>query len=200
MPPPTQHQRDLARRVRRSEEPITELAEIYGITIETEQPWFRLKDTSRGPQGGGCSPLRRVIYVEEHMVLRENFHELCHVICAVPWAGCASLGSLDPLGFDGISGICEGHMLMQFERSLARAVFTEDQLEDVVEWQSQTQVLLKRGGRLRYLEKIRRYTRQGFWREGFGRLKRVGLLDENNFPTFAWADWSKLTRQDRAAL
>lgn len=200
MAPPTLKQRELAHRVRRSDCPITELAAIYGIKVEDLDRYYRYYDTTRGPNGGGCSPIRRIIYIEDHMVLRENFHELCHVICAVPWAGCATLGALDPLGFDGITGICEGHLLMQFERSLARAVFSQDQLEDVLEWQEQTQVMLKKGGRLRYLERIRRYPRQGFWREGFGRLRRVGLLDENNFPTFEWADWSKLTWKDRAAL
>lgn len=196
----TRIQRELANRVRGSEFPITTLADIYGITVETEQRYWRFPDTSGGPAGGGCSPFRRIIYIEDHMLVREAFHELCHVLCAVPWMGFATLNDLVEEKHNGISGICEGQMLMQFERSLARAVFDQDCYEGVVEWQEQTLVVPKKGKKERYLERIRRYRRQHFWRDGFGRLRRVGLLDENNFPTFEWADWSNLTWKDRAAL
>jgi hypothetical protein len=170
--------------------PAVQVAEKYGIRVRWVKSPSDVPHLLRGPQGHGCSPERRVVYFvggdKYHYSPEGYFHELVHVIVQCPWK-CWEIESIP-----------EDFLLLQFERALARQTYDKRTLRRVVEWQEETCVHMHHSDELGMYSE---YRRSKLWKYGFKVARVLGLLDEQNKPTYAWPNWKKLEpyRKDLSA-
>lgn len=171
---------------RMSDSVVTQLCLRYGVTIKRVGEG-QVPERYRGPEGQGCIPGKRLVYVEDSpwLEIEHVLHELVHVIVQPPWWS--------------IMKTPEEIVLFQFERALADACFEDWAYERVVEWQHQTGVTISG----RYpgdlcLGDLQPYEDEPFWKLGYTLCQRIGILDARNRPTYRWPDWSKIEPQKTA--
>lgn len=162
-----------------SETVVEDLAHLYGIEVRWVDDVPRRRS---GPASQGCDPKRRLLYFLKkdtifNSEIEHYFHELVHVVVQPPWRRWS------------ISDTPEEFILFQFERALARATLEEWAFERVVDWQCNTYTRILQS----HLDSDPRYDKRGFWRLGFKMCRVLGLLDQNNRPTYRWPDWSRLS-------
>ncbi len=173
---------------RMSESVILDLAARYGVSVKFV-PERGVPQRYEGPEGQGCNPAKKLLYVEDTpwAEIEHPLHELVHVIVQPPWWS--------------ISKTPEEVVLFQFERALARATLEDWAVGRVIEWQHQTGVTISG----RYpgdlcLGDLRPYENEPFWRFGYALCRRLGLLDDRNRPTYRWPDWSRIEPQKSAII
>lgn len=182
----------LGRGIRRRKQPAIMAARRFGVDVEfydRETVWddpgpdkYRISK-AQGPRSAGCDIERRRIIVptveaNAKQDYEAEWHELFHVLCAIP-------------GTD-IEEVDEAFMLMQVERAYARE-YGPTFVRRVVSWQEATSTAYNNGDEL---SDYHAYRRAPFWRAGYARGRRIGLLDTNDHPTWRWPNWKKLTRAD----
>lgn len=145
-------------------------------------------DFLAGPNGGGIDPFGRILYTDDTLDIEDNLHELVHVICALPF-----------VGDDGVEDVPEESLLFMYERALAEACLDESDLKRVIDYQLMTH-LTRYEADLGTMVHESPASVYGLWTTGLSRCRKVGLLDEHNFPTFRWPDWSRLTPQQVASM
>ena len=165
---------------RMSDSVTLEIAERYGVSVKFVAE-YKVPKRYRGPEGQGCNPAKRLLYVEETdwASIEHAFHELVHIIVQPPWWS--------------IMKMPEEVILFQFERALADTTLEDWAYEQVVGWQCQTGITI--AGRFPgdlCLGDLPDYKEQPFWQYGYGLCQRLGLLDAKNRPTYRWPDWSRI--------
>jgi hypothetical protein len=171
---------------RMSDSVVLQIAARYGVTVKRVRE-HGVPARYRGPEGQGCNPAKRLLYVEETewAEIEHALHELVHIIVQPPWWS--------------ISKTPEEIVLFQFERALANATFEDWAYERVVDWQHETGVTISG----RYpgdlcLGDLKPYENQPFWKYGYALCRRLGLLDARNRPTYRWPDWSRIEAHKNA--
>lgn len=158
---------------------INQLATVYGVTIQWK-PFGDMQKNIRGPYVHGCVPEEETVVFATNRGLEAGvevyLHELVHVITQAPYST--------------IDQQPEEHMLFQFERALAKEVLDRYDYERVVKWQEWTMMRVVGDGVA--LGSYPYYWSTRWWKEGYRRCRLVGLLDNDNRPTFERADWWKL--------
>ena len=154
----------------------------------------------------GCDVYNHAIYLGHHntpAIFAYAIHELAHDVCAVPYIG--------------IPSINEWCFQLQFERALCWSLFGEsavyESLIETVHGNAGTpvpEVYMGKGGRchiggkydraIRFNQLEPRLWKKRWWIEGWGRARRLGLLDLYDKPTFRRPDWSQLTLDELAAF
>ena len=172
--------RRFAQRVRLSDAPINVLADHFGIRVVRDH-WKNDPRMLRGPSGSSMNPIDRIGYADPkmHDDLKDIYHELIHVLMYVPGGSKWS---------DGVEYVDEACGPMQLERQMAKACFGKEDLAQIVEYQEVTAVW----GFKEILAGHHDYENDPRWVRGMDLCRRVGVLDDNLFPTFRWPDWSVL--------
>jgi len=188
-----------------SEQIFYGLVRKYDVTVkEVPVGWPPPDGVTRGPKGHACSPSTRTIFLNPRDTRHsapyyqrvhginwepENYlHELVHVITQPPW--------------QNIEHTPEDFILMQFERALAAAYFSPWAYDRIVHWQECTEVSATGTslGTLTELGVSQPYFRAAWWRAGFVFCRKLGILDENNRPTFRWPDWRIIDKKASARI
>lgn len=179
---------------------IQHIADIFDITILDFEGYNTLQvllDSGSNIRNISCSPVmghidarRKLVAVPENVNVEYVFHELCHIICAPPFY------DLDPKGTEDIP---EYWLLMPYERELARSCNSPHLLDAVSSWQYETVVddfyPLHRTELRDYGSTDEELFRTNLWQLGLWRARQVGLLDENNYPTFKYPNWNVIFSQ-----
>jgi hypothetical protein len=153
------------------------LGETYGLEKKEVHP-----RASDGPVAHNCDPKTRQVWFD-HLdpdCVETHLHEVMHVI-------------LSPPGHD-IDQLSEDVVLMPLERIIAKRIFTKKAYKRVVSWQENTQIEWWDAKLRKYygsLADVPNYTRWWHWRNSFDGLRRMGVLDGNNNPTWKRPKWSR---------
>lgn len=161
---------------------ILRVADVYDVKVEA---WDDVKDGDfqEGPAGHGLSLDERAIYLDWFGFERGFYdvavvlHELMHVVCCHPKKAVTSEDEED--------------LLLQVERSIARAALSRSAYKEVVTFQEVTAVCPPELSHDEELAQIPNYHCRPWWRAGFARARRLGILNEHNYPTWKMPDWSK---------
>lgn len=115
-----QDPRSIAKQVAESDDPVREIARLYDVKVEfrPRKEIDRLEDfvDFHPIPAGGCIPWNREVFFDrddEPPDVEVMLHEVVHCICYVPVLRNMSKSA-------GIDNVCEGDLLLQFERALAR--------------------------------------------------------------------------------
>lgn len=81
---------------------------------------------------------------------------------------------------------------MQFERALARKVFSAEYLQRIENWQEDTEA----DATGEALGRLKTYRHCAHWKRGFALCRELGVLDARNRPTWSFPDWSTRAKKD----
>lgn len=169
---------------RRAASLAEQIALRYEIRVKWVKERYEVPTDLQGPREHGCDLKKRIVYFVDdpetswNAVPEAFLHEIVHVIVACPWG---SRWSIDTTP--------EDFLLLQFERSLARQFYSESDFRRVVTWQRETLVFMNNYDELGadpqyYLSKP--------WKRGYQVARVLGIVDDQNRPTFSWPNWKAL--------
>jgi hypothetical protein len=180
-----------AKNIERSRDPVCRVAKQYGVKLIDVMP---RRGVIFGPQGGGILPRKKSVYVGQLDGLTrsaELLHEIVHVVVWVP-ARRAALG---------VEEVDEGDLLLPFERELAKACMPHRFMPGVIRYQEASEVWRSDPAyRGMLLRSDYRYTTHWRWLAGIALAQRLGILDDEFFPTFQMPDWSRITVDQKDRL
>lgn len=163
---------------------------IVEVPCRTREVTYRVRKqpgTSRGPRGHAIDLRNRTFFLERggwpDTSLEILLHEIAHVYTQPP--------------FWPISGTPEEFLLMPWERAVARACFDPKTYRNVVDWQLSTGIYYLPGETLESVRAIGdySYSHAGWWRAGFIALRKLGMLDVDNRPTWRQPRWNRFNRK-----
>jgi len=169
-----------------------QIATKYGIKVVWTMRAVDVPSEFRGPRDHGCDTRKRIVYFIEDP---ENWtswtsgpeaflHEVVHVIVHCPWGVEWTIDTTP-----------EDFVLLQFERSLARALYSKENFRRVISWQRDTLVFMHNFDELSVYPE---YYRSKLWKRGYQVARVLGILDAENKPTFQWPNWRALRPHRRS--
>lgn len=170
---------------------VADVATRYGIRLlEVEDiAWFKagLRTFDPGLIGNptdaaaGCLQRRVVVCKrdEHHECPHVVLHEIMHLVLTPQkrWTGVSRGAALQELD--------EAFVLLQVEREVAR-LLGKDVYRRVVEWQRKTGTPILEGSM-----SDRSHMTDAVWLGGYALARRLGVLDDENRPTWRWPRWSR---------
>ncbi len=179
-----------AARLRRCVDPVRPLAKELGvgfIQLATTKDFpanvrrFSESDSSKSGRFG-LDITTRTVYVVRGAIFRDRLHELGHAVCDAP-------------GYE--LDMIEHGLLLQWERAVAKEIFSKRAYEELVFRQEENEVWWSNNGMLHGVEG---YESDDFWLLGYEFARRLDLLDADNRPTFRRANWDRLRPREKAAM
>lgn len=170
---------------------VASMARWMGIDLFIGDVSKRVRRVERdgwffGPQGSAYSPARRAV-----MIARDHdwegkddarvFHELAHLVCAVP--------------FFRHEQVPEELFLLQWEEEAVKAAGIN--WDNYIFYRGTT--FIRSAGSRRLNEIVKPEFRRWWW-EGRDRAQRLGLLGVSLGFTASWPDWRRLSDKDRDLL
>jgi len=153
---------------------IQKLLDAYAINIEHTSERRLLNGPDRT---AGLEISTRTVYCCYGATFERVFHEIAHIVTAPP-----------DLDYETVP---EDFLLLQLERCWCRHLKVGDKLfRAVLKWQGGTTVPLISEEENAMLEEVADYERSYAWRQGFRRLRAIGLIDDSNRPTLRPAAWT----------
>lgn len=185
--------KELVRSVFYAADPAARLGEIFGIRVVTAS-WQEAhdiygEDLQWGPANAGRARrqarlpqdsvvIRWDLWNDLDMVLPDIWHEIMRLIC---WRDDQSNEDL---------------LLVPVEEAYTKACLPGSRQERVLrELWTHAHPYAQRL-RVENLEDDPHFRRRKFWLDGKRIARQVGLLDDKNYPTFKYPDWSKLSEED----
>lgn len=185
----TPYAEDLTRRLRRCVDPIRPLAKALGIELvqipdrKSFPPYVsRFSKSEFGSNGTyGIAVTTRAVYFAPGATHRLRLHEVMHAYLDWP----------EPLT------MVEHGLLLQVERAIAKEIFSPERYGKVVEEQEENYVWWAEGMTLGSVEA---YACEDFWKAGYATGRLLGVLDQDDRPTFEAPNWDKRSPHEIAHL
>lgn len=154
---------------------IQKLLDAYSINIEHTSERHLLNGPDRT---AGLEISTRTVYCCYGATFERVFHEIAHIVTAPP-----------DIDYETVP---EDFLLLQLERCWCRHLKVGDKLlRAVLKWQGGTAVPLISEEENAMLDEVADYERSYAWRQGFRRLRKIGLIDNSNRPTLRSATWTE---------